>query len=1300
MTTESTRQILSTKSEYIGWKRMTMLDLLEAGYIATSKSTQIITGQSEEKAVHRILKTVSLKLQNSIPMDCSDTVARLISHLDSKFASESKFELHSRYISIKMVGIRPTEFITNLDIARTAIIHANGSISPNEQLGVIFSNCHQAFYSTWIRDQRIMYKDSIITQDIIQEVTKSMKEFFEYSPDDLKNGYEGRKFSANSATVNRPICSHCHKAGHLEETCYILHPALKPPYRRRYQEGTNERKKPASTSQIKEVEAYFDSCANKHFFKDQPANTIPVNATVLTADGSPCQIQSKGRIKLGDIWIDNVFHTPAFTKNLVSGIELLKNGYEIKMKNMGMTVAKDGEIKATASYDPQTDLLKMNNVILSANATSSNIPPINRYSLLENPEPILANQRAKDIQRNKKTILYPLEIVELDIQGPFKLKAEDGTKMNLKMVDKNTGYVKVDFLKSKSAASITESFQRFHVRSERQSGAILKRVRTDGDGAFYKDFLAYTESMGIIKELTPPYVHHLPAQVERMHQTLTHQALICLTDSKLPPSFYHHAIDYSAFVYNHTFIREDGKTPFELLFKKPSKKDMIVPFGLTGWAFLPLETRNMGKLQARRSKVRMLGFGQDFESEETHGYKVRAESDGHIFFTSDVKWDSNHPMRPLENQNYESPDETIFEVEDNVTDSDEYSPSTIHDDGTTLTPSPRTPQTYQSTQAPSTETSQSLYQPSNDENINYEIEALSADIQEISDRYKDTIFQGLAATYQDLYKGNEPKDIHQLMSIFYAFHASSSDISIPKTYDEAITHPHCKLWKAAMDKELASISNNKTWTLTALPKGKKQIKNKWVFTLKYDSSGNITKYKARLVAKGFTQKAGIDYTETFSPVSKIASWRILIAIAASKGWKIFQDDVPSAFLKGHLQEEIYMEQPPGYHIGEKSIVCKLDKTLYGLKQSAREFNKVATSFLTSQGFTQLGSEPCLFSREVNQKFIYCVIWVDDILTTGNDDLGIFRRELQKFFNMEPGSELTWCLGLHVQCDPLTRDIYLDQDRYIQDKFNEFDKYIGPGGSKTPLPSNYKELIKEAGNTTLPSFPYAPMLGSLMYAMLSTRPDICTAISFLSRFMKNPKRIHCQLLQHVYRYVKANPYRICYKFDAPLILTGWVDAAFANNEDCKSTGGYVFSLGSGPISWSSNKQPVTSLSSSEAEYMAVTPAGQECIWLRNVLNELNIPQNSVILYEDNQAAIQLSTQPKVNKRTKHIDIRYHWIREKIEEGLFKLSYCPTKSQIADIMTKIPSSPLFHHLVSLMGMRLPNSTVFPVKEGVRL
>ena len=281
-----------------------------------------------------------------------------------------------------------------------------------------------------------------------------------------------------------------------------------------------------------------------------------------------------------------MYHTPTFTKNLVSGIELMKEGYEIRMKDMELDILKDNELKATASYDISTDLMKMNNVILSANATSSTIPLQNRYSLLDNPDPILENRRAKNINRKKdKNNSLPIATIELDIQGPFKLPARDGSKMNLKMVDKDTNFVKVDFIQSKSAKEIESCFKRFHLRYEKQSGKIIKRVRTDGDGAFYGDFLSYTEANGIIKELTPPYVHHLPVQVERMHQTLTHQALICLSDSKLPQKFYNYAIEYSAFVHNHS----SSPSPFELLFNKPSRKDEIVPFGCIGWAFIPMD---------------------------------------------------------------------------------------------------------------------------------------------------------------------------------------------------------------------------------------------------------------------------------------------------------------------------------------------------------------------------------------------------------------------------------------------------------------------------------------------------------------------------------------------------------------------------------------------------------------------------------------------------------------------------------------------------------------------------------------
>ena len=295
MTTEttgvSTRLILSVKTEYIGWKRMILFELLEQGYIATIKTTTLIAGKSEERAVHQVLKTVSLKLQTSIPADCCDTLTSLFHHLDSKFANESQKELRDQYYATKMVGIRPHDFIHSLDIARAALINAKGIVSPDEQLKTIVSNCHQAFYATWIRDQLILYQDMEITQAIVDKVTASMIWFYVHSNEELRSQYEGRKYSANSAQAKRkprPKCNHCHKVGHLEENCYGLHPELRP------------------NPEIKEVDAYFDSCANKHFFTDPPADSVPVTATVLTADGSSIRILSKGKIKIGDIWIEKI----------------------------------------------------------------------------------------------------------------------------------------------------------------------------------------------------------------------------------------------------------------------------------------------------------------------------------------------------------------------------------------------------------------------------------------------------------------------------------------------------------------------------------------------------------------------------------------------------------------------------------------------------------------------------------------------------------------------------------------------------------------------------------------------------------------------------------------------------------------------------------------------------------------------------------------------------------------------------------------------------------------------------------
>jgi hypothetical protein len=324
------------------------------------------------------------------------------------------------------------------------------------------------------------------------------------------------------------------------------------------------------------------------------------------------------------------------------------------------------------------------------------------------------------------------------------------------------------------------------------------------------------------------------------------------------------------------------------------------------------------------------------------------------------------------------------------------------------------------------------------------------------------------------------------------------------------------------------------------------------------------------------------------------------------------------------------------------------------------------------------------------------IWVDDTLTTGDADaVKEFRAIYKGKFGLDDGQELNWCLGL--RCTTLENgDRELDQDLYIEQKFNEFQDFIPKGGSKNIFPSDYEDMLIRGETSTerTANFPYAPMLGSIMYAMICTRPDLCHAVSILSRHMKDPKKEHCQLMCHLYRYAKANPYHIKYKYKDDFILKAWCDASYATNFECKSTSGSIVNLGSGLLSWSSTRQPVVAKSSAEAEYIALDPCVGEVVWLRQLLDDLGFHQEQpTSIYEDNTACIHLANNPQISKRTKHIDVRFHWIREKVNKNEITLKYCPTKSQLADMMTKIILGPHFHTLNLGIGLTLP------VKEGIR-
>ena len=302
------------------------------------------------------------------------------------------------------------------------------------------------------------------------------------------------------------------------------------------------------------------------------------------------------------------------------------------------------------------------------------------------------------------------------------------------------------------------------------------------------------------------------------------------------------------------------------------------------------------------------------------------------------------------------------------------------------------------------------------------------------------------------------------------------------------------------------------------------MKNRWIYTKKLDKDGKIKKYKARLVAKGFTQKYGIDFVETFAPVAKFKSIRVLAALAAMLKLNAFQDDIPTAFLKGNLKETIWMEQPKGYEVGNpEENKCLLQKTLYGLKQSPREWNEVLSNYLISNNFIQSKADPCIFIQRKNQEIIFVGIYVDDIITIGKGKfVEEFRSKIQKYFGITEGGKSEWYLGI---CFSQQNDysIILDQTQYIKQKSEEFQEFIGKGGVSTPLPINYQKLLQSAENEEIDksNFPYRNIVGSLMYAMLGTRPDLATAVSVVSKYLDKPKSTHVKLVQHILKYLRTN-----------------------------------------------------------------------------------------------------------------------------------------------------------------------------------
>lgn len=437
---------------------------------------------------------------------------------------------------------------------------------------------------------------------------------------------------------------------------------------------------------------------------------------------------------------------------------------------------------------------------------------------------------------------------------------------------------------------------------------------------------------------------------------------------------------------------------------------------------------------------------------------------------------------------------------------------------------------------------------------------------------------------------------------------------------------------------------------------------------------------------------GMDYNDTYSPVVRLESIRLILALAHAHNWEIQQMDVKGAYLNGKLKEEIYMKQPEGYD-DDTGRLCRLIKTLYGLKQSGREWNEEFNLKLQTVTFTRLQSDPCVYIRKTSTTIEIITVWVDDlILVTSTIELMTkLKSQLQGMFEVTDLGDPSKIVGIELSRDRAAGTLTLTQTRYIEGVLEKYGMRDA-NAVKTPLDPGCKLSKAHSERDGSNQNSYATLIGHLMYASIATRPDITYAVNRLASFTSNPQLEHWTAAKRVLRYLAGTRNAgITYHANLPTpshnTLTMYSDADFANDEDRVSISGYVSILNGGAITWYSKKQSHVALSTAEAEYSSMANAAREAIWLRNLLSELGHPQGgATTLHGDNQSALAIAKQAQYHQRSKHFDTRNHFIRDCAKNGTIDLKYCPTAEMTADIFTKALTRVKHEHHSESLGMNL--------------
>ncbi|GJS23007.1 retrovirus-related pol polyprotein from transposon TNT 1-94 [Tanacetum coccineum] len=504
----------------------------------------------------------------------------------------------------------------------------------------------------------------------------------------------------------------------------------------------------------------------------------------------------------------------------------------------------------------------------------------------------------------------------------------------------------------------------------------------------------------------------------------------------------------------------------------------------------------------------------------------------------------------------------------------------------------------------------------------------------------------------------------------------------PKNYKDALTQA---CWIEAMQEELHEFERLEVWELVPPPDKAFVITLKWIYKVKLDELGGILKNKARLVARGYRQEEGIDFEESFAPVARLEAIRIFLAFAAHMNMVVYQMDVKTAFLNGNLREEVYVSQPDGFVDPDKpNYVYKLKKALYGLKQAPRAWYDMLSSFLISNDFSKGSVDPTLFIRREGKELLLVQIYVDDIIFAASTPelCDLFAKIMCLKFKMSMMGKISFFLRLQISQSP--RGIFINQSKYALESLKKYGfESCDPVDT---LMVEKSKLDEDKEGKAIDSSHYHGMIGTLLY-LTASRPDLQFAICMCARYQARPTEKHLNAVKRIFQYLKGTVHpRLWYPKDSSIALTAFADADHAGCQDTRrSTSGSIQLLGDRLVSWSSKRQKSATISSTKAEYIALSGCCAQVLWMRSQLTDYGFGFNKIPMYCDNKSAIALCCNNVQHSRSKHIDIRFHFIKEHVENGVIELYFVNTEYQLADIFTKALGRERIEFLINKLGMR---------------